>query len=200
MVTDVDIAGLGMTPMSLRPGATPGRLACDAIVAALRDASIGHADVDGLLVASSQGVRPERVGVGLAATAGLVDLRLLEHLEIKGATTLAMLQRAHYAISSGEAHTVVCVFADAPIVTGRGSGSTYAHSGGHRGTRAWSGPRDCLARCRPTRCWPSAGSTSWVGLRWICARSPSQHAAGQPTIPTPWITVPWMLTVITPPR
>ncbi|OBH25278.1 thiolase [Mycobacterium sp. E342] len=135
MGTDVDIAGLGMTPMSLRPGATPARLACDAIVAALRDASISHADVDGLLVASSQGVRPERVGVGLAATAGLVDLRLLEHLEIKGATTLAMLQRAHYAITSGEAHTVVCVFADAPIVAGRGSGSTYAHSGGHSGTR-----------------------------------------------------------------
>ena len=67
--------------------------------------------------------------------AGFSDLRLLEHVEIKGATTIAMIQRARHAIVSGEAATVLCVFADAPLVAGRGAGSTYAHSGGNAGVR-----------------------------------------------------------------
>jgi acetyl-CoA acetyltransferase len=131
----VDLVGLGMTAMSLRPGATPLELACQATAAALADAGIEHADVDGLLVGSSQGVRPDRLGVGFAAHGGFADLRLLEHIEIKGATTIAMIQRARHAIATGEASTVVCVFADAPLVEGKGSGSTYAHSGGNTGVR-----------------------------------------------------------------
>ncbi|WP_077082042.1 MULTISPECIES: thiolase family protein [Mycobacterium] len=124
-----------MTAMSLRPGATPLELAVKASAAALADAGLGRADVDGILVGSSQGVRPDRLGVGFAAAAGFSDLRLLEHVEIKGATTIAMIQRARHAILSGEASTVLCVFADAPLVAGRGAGSTYAHSGGNVGVR-----------------------------------------------------------------
>ncbi|MDT5048161.1 MAG: hypothetical protein QOG75_4049 [Mycobacterium sp.] len=126
---------MGMTPMSLAPCGTPLSLACQATAAALADAGIDHADVDGLLVGSSQGVRPDRLGVGFAAQGGFGNLRLLEHIEIKGATTIAMLQRARDAIAAGEAATVVCVFADAPLVAGKGSGSTYAHTGGNVGVR-----------------------------------------------------------------
>jgi acetyl-CoA acetyltransferase len=126
---------MGMTRMSLVPGATPLQLACEATAAALADAGIEQTDVDGLLVGSSQGVRPDRLGVGYAAQGGFGDLRLLEHIEIKGATTIAMLQRARDAIAAGEATTVMCVFADAPLVSGKGSGSTYAHSGGNTGLR-----------------------------------------------------------------
>jgi acetyl-CoA acetyltransferase len=131
----VDLVGLGMTKMSLRPGATPVELAAEASSAALSDAGIGHADVDGLLVGSSQGVRPDRLGVGFAAQGGFSDLRLLEHVEIKGATTIAMIQRARQAITTGEATTVLCVFADTPLVAGKGAGSAYAHSGGNAGVR-----------------------------------------------------------------
>jgi acetyl-CoA acetyltransferase len=131
----VDLVGLGMTTMSLQPGRTPLELAAEASAAALADAGIGRADVDGLLVGSSQGVRPDRLGVGFAAQGGFTDLRLLEHVEIKGATTIAMIQRARHAIATGEATTVLCVFADAPLVAGRGAGSTYAQSGGNAGLR-----------------------------------------------------------------
>ncbi|MDA3639661.1 thiolase family protein [Mycobacterium xenopi] len=124
-----------MTAMSLQAGATPVQLACQATAAALADAGIGPGDVDGLLVGSSQGVRPDRLGVGFAAHGGFADLRLLEHVEIKGATAIAMIQRAVHAITAGEASTAVCVFADAPLVSGKGSGSTYAHSGGNTGVR-----------------------------------------------------------------
>lgn len=133
--SEVDLIGLGMTAMSLRPGATPLRLATEASTAALTDAQIDRADVDGLLVGSSQGVRPDRLGVGFAAAGGFRDLRLLEHIEIKGATTIAMIQRARHAIATGEASTVLCVFADAPLVAGKGAGSTYAQSGGNAGVR-----------------------------------------------------------------
>jgi acetyl-CoA acetyltransferase len=129
------IVGLGLTQMSLKPGATPLELARTATREALADARIELRDVDGLLVGSSQGVRPDRLGVAFAAQGGFGDLRLLEHVEIKGATTVAMLQRARTAVESGAARTVVCVFADAPLVAGRGAGSSYAHSGGRSGAR-----------------------------------------------------------------
>lgn len=129
------IVGLGMTEMSLRPGNSPLQLACAATGAAVADAGLELCAVDGLLVGSSQGIRPDRLGVGFAAAGGFSDLRLLEHVEIKGATTIAMLQRAQSAIETGAARTVACVFADAPLVAGKAAGSTYAHSGGHHGTR-----------------------------------------------------------------
>ena len=131
----VDLVGLGMTEMSITPGAAPQELAREAVDRALADAGITRADVDGLLVGSSQGIRPDRLGVAFAAQGGFGDLRLLEHVEIKGATTIAMVQRAALAIAHGQARTVVCLFADAPLVAGKGAGSTYAHSGGQSGTR-----------------------------------------------------------------
>jgi len=135
MSRDPAIIGLGLTAMSLTPGGHPTDLASEAITLALADAGLTRADVDGLLVNSSQGVRPDRVGVALARSDGFGDLRLLEHLEIKGATAVAMVQHAVLAIRAGMATTVVCVFADAPIQSGGSSGSTYAHSGGNDGVR-----------------------------------------------------------------
>lgn len=135
MTADVALVGLGMTAMSLVPGRAPQELAREAVGLALADAGLTHDDVDGLLVGSSQGVRPDRLGVAFAAQGGFSDLRLLEHVEIKGATTIAMIQRAALAIETGAARTVVCVFADAPLVVGKGAGSTYARSGGQAGVR-----------------------------------------------------------------
>lgn len=129
------IIGLGMTPMSLRPGGTAMELAHQAVAHALTDAGLRHADVDGLLVGSSQGVRPDRVGVTLARRGGFGPLSLLEHVEIKGATAAAMIQRAVLTVHAGLARTVVCVFADAPLRRGGTSGSTYAASGGVEGLR-----------------------------------------------------------------
>ncbi|MGD9701278.1 MAG: thiolase family protein [Acidimicrobiia bacterium] len=121
--------------MSLAPGGHASLLASEAITLALADAGLDRTDVDGLLVSSSQGVRPDRVGVHLARSDGFGDLRLLEHVEIKGATAVAMVQRAVLAIRAGLATTVVCVFGDAPIQPGGTTGSAYAQSGGNDGLR-----------------------------------------------------------------
>jgi acetyl-CoA acetyltransferase len=129
------IVGLGLTPMSLVAGDDSARLASIAITRALSDAGLTRHSVDGLLVNSSQGIRPDRVGVALARHDGFGDLRLLEHIDIKGATAAAMVQRATLAINAGLAHTVVCVFADTPIQSSGSAGSTYAQSGGNAGVR-----------------------------------------------------------------
>jgi hypothetical protein len=72
------IIGLGMTPMSVTAGTDSFTLAVEAVGAALADAGLERADADGLLVGSSQGIRPARLSVALARRAGLGDLRLLE--------------------------------------------------------------------------------------------------------------------------
>lgn len=129
------IIGLGMTQMSVSGSADSFALAVEAVGAALADAGLARADVDGMLVGSSQGVREDRLGVALARRAGFGDLRLLEHLEIKGATAVAMIVRAVLAVKAGMARTVICVFADAPIGSGRAAGTLYARSGGNTGVR-----------------------------------------------------------------
>jgi acetyl-CoA acetyltransferase len=128
------ITGLGMTEMSVTAGPDSYALATEAVAAALADAGLERGDVDGMLVGSSQGVREDRLGVALARRAGFGDLRLVEHLEIKGATAVAMVTRAALAIQAGMARTVVCVFADAPV-GGGSAGTLYARSGGNSGVR-----------------------------------------------------------------
>src|ERR1700733_15867416 len=118
------IVGLGMTAMSVTAGPDSYALAAEAVGAALADASLERGDVDGMLVGSSQGVREDRLGVALARRAGFGDLRLVEHLEIKGATAVAMVTRAALAIQAGMARTVVCVSADAPV--GGGAAGTLS--------------------------------------------------------------------------
>ena len=125
--------------MSVTAGPDSYALATEAVAAALADAGLERGDVDGMLVGSSQGVREDRLSVALARRAGFGDLRLLEHLEIKGATAVAMVTRAVLTIQAGMARTVICVFADAPIAhtpNGTGSaGTLYARSGGNSGVR-----------------------------------------------------------------
>ncbi|HVV31138.1 MAG TPA: thiolase family protein [Mycobacteriales bacterium] len=121
--------------MTTQPGGRARDLAVVAIEAALSDAGLRREEVDGLLVASSQGIRPDRVSVELARQAGLGDLRLLEHLEIKGATTVAMVAHAALAVRAGLARRVLCVFADAPLRPGGSAGASYDNSGGVSGVR-----------------------------------------------------------------
>jgi acetyl-CoA acetyltransferase len=128
------VIGLGMTEMSVTAGPDSYTLATGAVAAALADAGLGRGDVDGILVGSSQGVREDRLSVALARRAGFGDLRLLEHLEIKGATAVAMVTRAVLAIRAGMARSVICVFSDTPV-GGAPAGTLYARSGGNSGVR-----------------------------------------------------------------
>ncbi len=120
--------------MSVTAGPDSYALATAAVAAALADAGLTRDDVDGLLVGSSQGIREDRLSVALARRAGFGELRLVEHLEIKGATAVAMVTRAVLAIAAGMARTVICVFSDTPVGGGP-AGTLYARSGGNAGVR-----------------------------------------------------------------
>jgi acetyl-CoA acetyltransferase len=129
--TGTAIAGLGMTELGKVYGRSPRRLAADAVRAAAADAGLSLADLDGLIVSTGLSGSP---GIELAGTLGLRDLRLLTQMNSYGATAVAMVSYASAAIESGAASAVACVFADAPLVPERSSGSAY-----HRDAAEWQG-------------------------------------------------------------
>ena len=123
---DPVIAGLGMTEMGKVYGRTPSDFAAEAVRRAAADAGIQLSDVDGLLTsARSTG----GLGLGLEQELGLSDLRLQSEMNGYGSTAGSMVQVASMAVRAGMADVVVCVFADAPLVQGTGSGSTYSGLG-----------------------------------------------------------------------
>ena len=101
-----------MTPLGKVYGPTSAQFAAEAIRAAVADAGLRLADVDGLL--TSSGVSGG-ISIDLQRDLGLADLRLLSHMQAYGSTAGAMVQFASMAVQSGMASVVACVFADSPL-------------------------------------------------------------------------------------
>jgi len=114
------IAGLGVTPMGRIYGRTPASFAGEAIKLAAADAGLTLADIDGLLINS-----PGALNIWLARSLGLHDLRMLSEVQGYGSSAGAMVQYAGWAVATGMATTVACVFADAPLQEGVGAGASY---------------------------------------------------------------------------
>jgi acetyl-CoA acetyltransferase len=118
------IAGLGITEMGKVYGRTASDFAGEAIALALEDAGLEADDVDGLLVNGNQS--PEMTPA-LQFSLGLTDLTLLSTMSAFGSTAGSMLQFAAYAVHSGQAEVVACVYADAPLREGASiSQSSYS--------------------------------------------------------------------------
>jgi len=117
------IAGLGMTEMGKVYGRTAVDFAVDAVSRAAKDAGLPLSEIDGLLI--NPGVGGD-VSVQLQFALQMRDLRLLSQIQSFGASAGVMLQMASMAIESGMASTVACVFADAPLRQGVGSGAAYS--------------------------------------------------------------------------
>jgi acetyl-CoA acetyltransferase len=109
------IAGLGVTPLSRRPGPPALTLAADAVGLATADAGLALSDVDGLLVVTSPVAPAHRIDLSVARRAGLRDLRLLSLIGGEGTGAVQALQLAAWAVSGGPCRAVVCVFADTPL-------------------------------------------------------------------------------------
>jgi len=124
-MTGVAIAGLGLTEVGKVYGRRPADFARDAIMLSLRDAGLGPADVDGLLVSSG---KSGGVGLTIAEDLGLRDLALLATVNSFGASAGAMVGLAARAIQAGDATTIVCVFADAPLREGVRGSEIYQRS------------------------------------------------------------------------
>jgi len=98
------IAGIGATEFSKESGRSELRLAADAVLAALDDAGLLPADVDGL-VTYSQDANTE---IALAREVGIGDLSFFSRVEYGGGAACATVMQAAMAVATGVAETVVC--------------------------------------------------------------------------------------------
>src|SRR3954451_5966372 len=119
------IAGLGLTEMGKVFGRTATDFAGEALALALDDAGLEAADGGGLLLTGTQS--PEMVPT-LEFSLGLPDLTLVNVMSAFGSTARTMLQYAAFAIATGQASVVACLYADAPLRKG-GSISQSGYNG-----------------------------------------------------------------------
>lgn len=130
------IVGLGFSQVSRRPIGTPRSLAAEAVRAAIADAGLKPAAIDGLLLNPSSLAAEDSIPLRLQEDIGLRDLRLLCCIDAKGSAVVQMVQQATMAIQAGLATRVACVFADAPVA-GKGAGDAYAITSPLTGIAGW---------------------------------------------------------------
>ncbi|MEU2389167.1 lipid-transfer protein [Streptomyces sp. NPDC007369] len=98
------IAGIGATEFSKDSGRSELRLAVEAVHAALDDAGLTPADVDGM-VTFTMDANPE---ITVAQAAGIGDLSFFSRIHYGGGAACATVQQAALAIATGVAEVVVC--------------------------------------------------------------------------------------------
>jgi len=104
----VAIAGVGESPLGKVPGMDALQLQRAAALAALEDAGLTLADVDGLLttpIRTAQWAMP----VGMVAQGLGIRPGYLATLDVAGASGTAMVHHAAMAVATGQATTVLCV-------------------------------------------------------------------------------------------
>lgn len=119
------VVGVGLTEVGKVYGRTAGEFADEAVRLAVADAGLKLRDVDGLLI--NPGKSPG-LDLSLAKRLGLRDLTLLSEVQSYGASVNIMVAQAAMAVRTGAATTVVCVFADAPLLENARSGDAYTAS------------------------------------------------------------------------
>src|SRR5215831_2488974 len=98
------IAGIGATEFSKDSGRSELRLAVEAITAALADAGLAAADVDGLVTFTMD----SNAEIAVARELGLRELRFLDQVGYGGGAACATVQHAAMAVATGAADVVVC--------------------------------------------------------------------------------------------
>jgi acetyl-CoA acetyltransferase len=98
------IAGVGQTEFSKDSGRSELRLACEAVMAALADAGLTPADVDGFATFTMDD-NPE---IEVARALGAGPLRFFSRVHYGGGAACAAVMQAALAVASGAAKVVVC--------------------------------------------------------------------------------------------
>ncbi|MCH6231632.1 lipid-transfer protein [Microbacterium sp. CFH 31415] len=97
------IAGIGATEFSKDSGRSEWRLACEATLAALEDAQIDVAEVDGFALFTME-TNPE---IAVARALGIPELTFFSRIPHGGGGACAPVQQAAMAVASGVADVVV---------------------------------------------------------------------------------------------
>ncbi|MFJ6466110.1 lipid-transfer protein [Streptomyces sp. NPDC091387] len=98
------VAGIGATEFSKDSGRSELKLAVEAVRAALDDAGLSPADVDGL-VTFTMDTSPE---ITVAQAAGIGELSFFSRIHYGGGAACATVQQAALAVACGVADVVVC--------------------------------------------------------------------------------------------
>ncbi|MFF9913356.1 lipid-transfer protein [Streptomyces sp. NPDC013457] len=98
------VAGIGATEFSKGSGRSELKLAVEAVHAALDDAGLTPADVDGM-VTFTMDTSPE---ITVAQTAGIGELSFFSRIHYGGGAACATVQQAALAVAAGVADVVVC--------------------------------------------------------------------------------------------
>ncbi|MFE1443304.1 lipid-transfer protein [Streptomyces sp. NPDC058739] len=98
------IAGIGATEFSKDSGRSELRLAAEAVRAALADAGLTPADVDGM-VTFTMDTSPE---ITVAQACGIGELSFFSRVHYGGGAACATVQQAAMAVATGAAEVVVC--------------------------------------------------------------------------------------------
>jgi acetyl-CoA acetyltransferase len=98
------IAGIGATEFSKESGRSELRLAAEACLAAIRDAGLTPADVDGL-VTFTQDANSE---IAVARELGIPGLRFFSRVEYGGGAACGTVAHAAMAVATGQASAVLC--------------------------------------------------------------------------------------------
>jgi len=98
------IAGIGATEFSKDSGRSELRLAAEAVRAALDDAGLTPADVDGLVTFTMD----TNAEVAVARELGIPELTFFSQIGYGGGAACATVQQAALAVSAGIADVVVC--------------------------------------------------------------------------------------------
>src|SRR6185295_2928725 len=98
------IAGIGQTEFSKASGRSELRLACESVKAALDDAGLRPADVDGLVTFTMDSSEETEVARNL----GIPHLALFSRIPYGGGAAAAVVMQAAMAVATGVADVVVC--------------------------------------------------------------------------------------------
>jgi len=131
------IAGIGQTEFSRRAGRSELQLACESITAALTDAGLRPADVDGLVSYTVDPVEETE----LVRSVGFDSVNFSARIPYGGGGSMGTIYAAALAIASGAAEVVVV----------------------YRAIRARSGSRFGGAKVAPT---PTSGHSGTTALQW----------------------------------
>ena len=119
------ITGLGVSVLSREDIGTARDLAIEAVRAAVSDAGLSMADIDGLLICKSPSAPMDSLPLHLRNDLAMGPLSLLCQVEGEGTSVLQSLQYATLAIGQGMVRRVACVFSDARMQSG-GTANAYS--------------------------------------------------------------------------
>ncbi|MFI1014445.1 lipid-transfer protein [Streptomyces sp. NPDC020965] len=161
------IVGIGATEFSKDSGRSELKLAVEAVRAALDDAGLSPADVDGL-VTFTMDTSPE---ITVAQAAGIGELSFFSRIHYGGGAACATVQQAALAVAMGVAEVVVCYRAFNERSGRRfGSGVRHREPSAEGAALGWNLPSGLLT------------PASWVAMaaqRYLHAHGLTPEAFGQ---------------------